>query len=158
MDWKELGNNILNKMKTTRILGIIGLVLIYFGLMIPFVGIEFWGSDSVSAYMEVYDNGKGVMLLWLLTIAIMYSDIIAANWPRGKKIFSYLKNQKLVVVPCIIAFIILIATTACIYSDFDDYDVSLYPGYFLSWLGLIATTAYAILYKGNDSTKADDEE
>ena len=94
MDWKEIGNSILNKMKTTRILGIIGLILIYFGAMIPFVQIEFWGYESTSAYMEVYDNGKGVMLVWLLMIAIIYSDIIAANWPRGRKVFEYLKNQK----------------------------------------------------------------
>ena len=156
MDWKELGNNILNKMKTTRILGIIGLVLIYFGAMLPFVSIEYWSFESTAAYMEVYDNGKGVMLLWLLIIAIMYSDIIAANWPRGRKIFNYLKNQKLVLVPCVIGFIILIATTACLFSDYDD--ISLYPGYFLSWLGLISTTAYAILYKGNDSATNDYEE
>ncbi len=150
MDWKEIGNSILNKMKTTRILGIIGLILIYFGAMIPFVQIEFWGYESTSAYMEVYDNGKGVMLVWLLMIAIIYSDIIAANWPRGRKVFEYLKNQKIILIPCIIALVILIATTACMFDDYDG-DISLYPGYFLSWLGLISMVAYGILYKGHNS-------
>lgn len=156
MDWKEIGTSILNKMKTTRILGIIGLILTYIGLMIPFAGIEVWGYESTSAYMEVYDNGKGVMLLWLLTVIIMYSDIIAANWPRGEKIMSLLKNQKAVLVPCVISLIILIATTVCLFSDYDD-DVSLYPGYFISWLGLISTVAYALLYKGNNSSNNSQE-
>lgn len=150
MDWKKIGNDILEKIKTTKILGIIGLVITYIGLMVPFVNVEIFGSDTVSAYMETYDNGKGVMLLWLLTIVIMFSNVIAAGWPKGEKFLSYLKNQKLVLIPCIISAIVLIATTVCLADDFDDFDYSLYPGYFLSWIGIIVTAAYAILYKGKD--------
>ena len=156
MDWKNLGNTILEKIKTTKILGIIGLVLMYIGLMVPFIKLDFFGTFAyVDKYL--YDNGKGVLLLWFLMVLIMFSDVIVVNCPKGEKIISYLKSQKIILILCIIALIVLIITTVSMIDDYEDM-FSLCPGYFLSWIGLIATAAYSILYKGKPKDYFDDDE
>ncbi len=160
MDWKKLGTDILEKIKTTRILGIIALVLLYGGLMLPFVGIEYKDTATASwVDQQLYDNGKGIMLLWILSVVLMFSDVIAANWPKGSKIFSKLTNPKILLIPVIITLIVLIVTQVKFFDDYDYFedDIYLYPGYFLNWLGMIAMTAYAFLYKGNNAKKDSEE-
>lgn len=161
MDWKKLGNTILDKMKNTRILAIIALVLLYGGLMLPFVGIEYGDEAATASFVDdqLYDNGKGLMLLWLVSVALVFSDIIAANWKKGSKIFSKLTNPKILLIPVIIILIVLIITQVNFFDDYDWYDdyIYLYPGYYLNWLGMIAMTAYAFLYKGNKTIEKSEE-
>lgn len=163
MDWKKLGKTILAKMKETRILAIIGLVLLYAGLMMPMFGIESGSSATTASFVDAYDNGKGASLLVVLSAILIFSDIIAANWKKGEKVFSKLTNRKLLLIPVIIFAIILIVTQVKFFNDIDDSffydsdDVYLYPGYFINWLGMIALVAYVFLYKGKEVDKVDEE-
>lgn len=146
-------NNIMEKFRTTRILGAIGIVGLILGTIMPYVKIDFWGY-KYSVSLWGYWEGKVIMLLAIANLLFIFKDLVEKYIPAlfnnaiGAKIKD-LDNPKYSLIPTILSAIFAIyLTTILDIEDFKYYNL----GFYAIWIGTISLVAYAILHK-NDELK-----
>lgn len=144
-------NNIMEKCKTTRILGAIGIGGLILGTIMPYVKYNIFGykySISLWGYWE----GKIIMLLALANLLFIFKDIVEKYAPFlfnngiGRKI-QKCENAKLSLIPTVLAAMFAIYVTSILGIDsFKYYNI----GFYAMWLGTISLVAYAFLHKKDD--------
>lgn len=146
-------NNIMEKLRTTRILGAIGIVGLILGTMMPYVKYNLFGykySISLWGYWE----GKIIMLLALANLLFIFKDLVEKYVPVlfnsgiGRKIKDC-ENPKFSLIPTVLSAILAIYVTSILgIESFKYYNL----GFYLMWIGTICLVAYAFLHKNdNDS-------
>lgn len=144
-------NNMIEKCKTTRILGAIGIVGLILGTIMPYVKYNIFGykySISLWGYWE----GKIIMLLAIANLLFIFKDLVEKyipflfnNW-IGKKVQDC-KNPKFSLIPTVLAAIFAIYVTSILGIDsFKYYNI----GFYAMWIGTICLVFYAILHGKND--------
>lgn len=144
-------NNIMEKCKTTRILGAIGIGGLILGTLMPYVKYNIFGykySISLWGYWE----GKIIMLLALANLLFIFKDIVEKYAPFlfnngiGRKI-QKCENAKLSLIPTVLSAMFAIYVTSILGIDsFKYYNI----GFYAMWLGTISLVAYAFLHKKDD--------
>ena len=137
-------DKVLSVLKNTKILGIVGSILLIIGTLFPFYTVSFLG---IKASVKLIENtaGKIMLVVGIISLAMVFIDFIISKIPEGKATFlSKLKNQKLVLIPAAIALILLIVS-----ANQDTYGLGkLAFGFYLLLIGIIALVAYPFMYKG----------
>lgn len=139
----EMKDKSINFMKTSNLLGIIGAVLVIIGVFLPLIKIKVWFvSESVS-----YIKGDGIFLLILsvITLVMIFADLIAKKFEAASNILSKVSNPKLTLIPTVISLIFMIRMIIE-YGEYSDY-ASYQIGFYVIWLGLILSALYGIFYK-----------
>ena len=150
-------NNIIEKMKTTKILAVIGIVGLILGTMFPYVSYSVFES-SVGISMWNYWEGKIVLTLAIANLIFIFKDFVEKYIPSlfntniGQKIAD-INNPKASLVPTVIALIFALYLHFKLDVDWGNYSI----GFYLLWLGVIALVAYAFLYKSNNETRMEDK-
>ena len=145
-------NSIIEKCKTTRILGAIGIIALILGTMLPYVQYNIFGH-TYSLALWGYWEGKIVMALAIANLLFIFKDFVEKYIPSlfcsgiGKKIQS-LENPKYSLVPTILAAIFIFYLTLHIHITFKYYNI----GFYLVWLGTICLVAYALIHKQENIT------
>ena len=136
-------DKVLSVLKNTKILGIIGAILLIIGNFFTFASVKvLWVEQSVS-FIE--GNGVFVLILGILALLIIFIDFILSKIPEGKLKFLFkLRNQKIVLIPAIISAIILFIDGS---ESFELGSAGL--GFYLLLIGVIALAIYPFLYKGD---------
>ena len=136
-------DKVLSVLKNTKILGIIGAILLIIGNFFTFASVKvLWVEQSVS-FIE--GNGVFVLILGILALLIVFIDFILSKIPEGKLKFLFkLRNQKIVLIPAIISAIILFIDGS---ESFELGSAGL--GFYLLLIGVIALAIYPFLYKGD---------
>lgn len=142
-------NNIMEKLKTTKILGGIGIACLILGIMTPYVKYNIFGY-KYSIALWGYWEGKIIMLLALANALFIFKDFIAKYIPAmfngalGQAI-KKCNNPKFSLIPTAICalFAIYITSTLGI-KTFKYYNI----GFYLIWIGTICLAAYSFLHKG----------
>ena len=136
-------DKVLSILKNTKILGIIGAILLIIGNFFTFASVKvLWVEQSVS-FIE--GNGVFVLILGILALLIVFIDFILSKIPEGKLKFLFkLRNQKIVLIPAIISAIILFIDGS---ESFELGSAGL--GFYLLLIGVIALAIYPFLYKGD---------
>ena len=154
-------NDIMEKLKNTKILGIIGNALIAVSVFLPFYVVNALGASVGTSLMDldklglaavgVSGNGIWILLLAILNLVIIFSDKLVASVPALEK----LKNQKLALVPAIVVALLIfipfgtIMSMANAASSFGASNaIALGFGFWTMIIGLVASVAYPFLYKG----------
>ncbi len=143
-------NDIIEKMKNTRILAIVGIAGLILGTIFPYVSYSFFGS-SLSISLWDYWQGKVVLVLAIANLLFIFRDVVEKYIPSlfntdiGKKIAD-MNNSKGSLVPTILAVIFVLYLQIRLDVDFDNYSL----GFYLLWIGVIALVAYAFLHKNHD--------
>ena len=147
-------NNIMEKLKTTRILAAIGIAGLILGTIMPYVKYNIFGykySISLWGYWE----GKIVMILAIANLLFIFKDIVEKYIPSlfntgiGKKIQN-LDNPKYSLIPTIVSAIFALYLTIDLGIDsFKYYNI----GFYSLWIGSICLIAYAIFHKKEDEYK-----
>lgn len=146
---------IMKLVKETKFLGLVGNILLSIAVFLPIISVSvslfgFSHSKSVS-----YINGDGVIVLILAIINII---LIFANKLSEKIPFlSKLTNPKLTLIPTAIVAILLIALTSnsskLLGSEYSSLaTIKFNIGFYLLWLGTLASAAYPFLYKDVSSS------
>ena len=145
-------NNIIEKCKTTRILGAIGIVGLIIGVIMPYVKYDFFGykySISLWGYWE----GKIIMLLAIANLLFIFKDIVEKYVPvlfnsnLGQKI-KECENPKYSLIPTVLSAIFTIYLTSILGIDsFEYYNI----GFYAIWIGTISLVAYAFLHRKEDN-------
>ena len=143
-------NDILNKLKNKRILGLIGLVCLFLGIITPYITISIFGlSESLSLWS--YWEGKVIFVLTIANLLFIFKDYIEKYVPQvfNSNIGSKIKkaNPKMSLVPTVlvVVFTICLNTTIDVDSTFFKHGI----GFWLLWIGVAALVGHAVLYKCN---------
>lgn len=140
-------NNIIEKMKNTRILATIGIAGLILGTIFPYVSYSFFGS-SVNISMWNYWEGKIVLILAIANLLFIFKDFVGKYIPSlfntniGKKIAD-IDNPKVSLVPTILAVVLVVYLQIRLDIGFGNYGI----GFYLLWIGIIALLAYAFLHR-----------
>ena len=140
-------NNIIEKMKNTRILATIGIAGLILGTIFPYVSYSFFGS-SVNISMWNYWEGKIVLILAIANLLFIFKDFVGKYIPSlfntniGKKIAD-IDNPKVSLVPTILAVVVVVYLQIRLDIGFGNYGI----GFYLLWIGIIALLAYAFLHR-----------
>ncbi len=133
--------NIIEKLKTTRILAAIGVAGLIIGTVTPFLSYSFF-SRSLWHYWE----GKIVMLLAIANLLFIFKDIVEKYIPSlfntkiGRKIQN-LNNAKYSLIPTILSAILIVYLSITVEFNFNIMGI----GFYILWIGVICLVAYAIL-------------
>ena len=134
-------DKVLSILKNTKILGIIGAILLIIGNFFTFASVKvLWVEQSVS-FIE--GDGVFVLISGIISLLIIFIDFILSKIPEGKLKFLFeLRNQKFVLVPAIISAIILFIDGR---NAFDVGSAGL--GFYLLLIGVITLIIYPFLFK-----------
>ncbi len=145
-------NNIIEKCRTTRILGVIGIVGLILGIILPYVKFDIFGykySISLWGYWE----GKIMMLLTIANFLFIFKDIVEKYIPSlfnsvfGQKIRDC-KNSKFSLIPTVLTAVFAIyLTTTLDVESFGYYNL----GFYAMWLGTLSLVGYAFLHKNDNN-------
>lgn len=143
-------NNVLDKLKNTRILAIIGIAGLILGTMFSYVSYDIFGYNYDIALWD-YWEGKIVLLMAIANLLFIFKDFVEKYIPSlfntniGKKIKD-INNPKASLVPTILVAAFALYLTLKLDVDFSNYSL----GFYSLWIGVICLVAYAILHKNND--------
>lgn len=141
----------MDKLKNTRILGLVGIVGLFLGIVMPYLTFSFLGyTQSISLWG--YWEGKVMMVLTIANGLFIFKDYVQKYVPKlfetplGQKIEN--ANPKMALIPTIlvVVFAIYLYTTLDVDTNYLKYGL----GFWTLWIGVVALVAHSILYKGND--------
>lgn len=146
-------NNVIEKCKTTRILGAIGIICLILGTIMPYVRYNIWGYTYSLSLCE-YWEGKIVMLLAIANLLFIFKDLVEKYIPAlfntyiGKKLKD-LDSHKYSLIPTFLAAAFAIYLTLQLGIDsFKYYNI----GFYLMWLGTISLIAFSLVHKKDDES------
>ena len=144
-------NNIMEKLKTTRILGAIGIVGLILGTIMPYVKINIFGY-KYSVSLWGYWEGKVIMFLAIANLLFIFKDLVEKYIPAlfntriGEKIKD-LDNPKYSLIPTVLSAIFAIYLTSILdIENFKYYNI----GFYSIWIGTLSLVVYAILHKNDE--------
>lgn len=141
----------LEKLKNTKILAMIGVAGLFLGTIMPYVKISLFGY-SQSLVLFDYWEGKVILFLAIANLLFIFKDVVEKYVPAmlnsglGRTIAN-LNNPKLSLIPTILSvvFMIYLHSSLDVSSDYASYGL----GFYLLWIGAMSLVAYAVLYKNN---------
>ena len=143
-------NNIIDKLKNTRILAGIGIVCMILGTMLSYISVSILGISYDISLLD-YWEGKVILLIAVANLLFIFKDFVEKYIPSlfntgiGKKIKD-IENPKASLVPTILGAAFAFYLTSRLSVEFSDYSL----GFYSMWIGVICLVAYAILHKNND--------
>lgn len=144
-------NNIMEKLKTTRILGAVGIAGLILGVIMPYAKYTFFGY-TYKITLWNYWEGVVIMLLAIANLLFIFKDFVEKWIPSlfenamGRKI-KELNNPKYSLVPTVLIAIFAIYLTVQLgVEQFKYYNI----GFYSMWIGTLSLVAYAFLHKEND--------
>lgn len=143
-------NNVLDKMKNTRLLAGIGVVCMILGTMFSYVSYNIFGTVIDIALWD-YLEGKIILIIAIANLLFIFKDFVEKYVPSlfntgiGRKIKD-INNPKASLVPTILGAVFAIYLTLKLDVEFSAYSL----GFYSMWIGVICLVAYAILHKNND--------
>lgn len=137
----------MEKLKTTRILGVIGIAGLILGVILPYIKYEFL-EYKYSLTLWGYWEGKIILILAIANLLFIFKDMVEKYVPSlfktdiGKKVQN-INNPKYSLVPTILSAIFAIYLTLKLDIAFKYYNL----GFYALWIGVICLVAYAIIHK-----------
>jgi len=146
-------NNILDKLKNTRILAGVGIVCMILGTIFSYVSYDILGYKYDIALWDFFE-GKVILIIAIANLILIFKDFVEKYIPSlfntgiGRKIKD-INNPKASLVPTILGAVFAIYLTLKLDVEFSNYAL----GFYSMWIGVICLVAYAILHKDNDDFK-----
>ncbi len=143
-------NNVLDKLKNTRLLAGIGVVCMILGTIFSYVNYDIFGYVYDIALWD-YFEGKIILIIAVANLLFIFKDLIEKYIPSlfntgiGKKIKD-INNPKVSLVPTFLGAAFAIYLTLKLDVEFSAYSL----GFYSMWIGVICLVAYAILHRNND--------
>lgn len=142
----------MEKLKNTKLLGIVGAILTLVGVFLPFatVSANVLGYKYSESVNFIEGDGVIVLILTIITLLIIFADMLS----NKVAFFEKISKAKLVLIPTIISIIVLVYDMTTVSDAMgelgslkDLVKVSYGIGTWVMWLGLIATAVFPFLYK-----------
>ncbi len=144
-------SNIIEKCKSTRILGVIGIAGLILGTILPYIKIKIFSYTYKITLFE-YWEGKVVLALAIANLLIIFKDIVETYIPSlfntgiGQKIQES-NSAKTSLIPTILSAGFTIYLTSTLDKlGFEYFNI----GFYAMWIGTISLVAYAFLHRQED--------
>lgn len=141
-------------LKEKRYLGMVGNVLTLIGVFLPFVSItvSLFGVSAGGATLSLIAGapfyGILVLVASIFSLLVIFSDKLVAKVP----FFEKLQNQKLALIAAIVSAVaVLINALSLPGSTGGLGTISLGFGFWVMVVGVVASVAYPIIYKGENN-------
>ncbi len=137
---------IMEKVKSTKILAIIGIILAILGTLIPYAKIDLWRTTKSFSLIQE-SKGWFILAISIIQVLICLHNVIEKYIPKlyANKVGEIIKkNQKVSIIPTIIILIITILE----YNKVSGF-VTLQLGFYLLILSCISMLLYPFIYKNN---------
>lgn len=140
---------IIEKCKNTRILGLIGIICLILGMILPYYSISVL-SYTLTISLIDYIEGRIVILISILELLLIFMDFVEKYIPSlfksniAQKIKGH-DNPKYTLIPTAIMVILIIYLMTV--SGFKYFSV----GFYVTLVGVICLILYAFLYKKKDN-------
>lgn len=140
----------MEKLRTTKILGIVGTILVAVSVFLPVITSNF-SSDTANlmnlteAHSGATNTGVWVLILAIVNCVIIFADKLSATVPVLEKV----SNQKFTLIPTIVAAVLAFVGINSIMSiPMASLAVSYGFGFWTLIVGFVALVVYPFLYKG----------
>ena len=143
--------DILEKIRSTKILGIIGNVLIILGTILPYAKYESY-FYYYRVNLQNYWYGRVALALAILNLLYLLKNYIEKYIPQifnsgfGKKVLG-INNAKFLFIPIAIIILLMIR----VHAIWGDWDIHFNIGFYLLILGIVCTIVYALIYKNDNA-------
>ena len=142
----------IEKLKTKRILGCIGIVFLLLGIILPYYKVSLL-RITYSIKLWGYLEGKIIFALILANFLFLFKDIVKKYAPQlfnsslGQKIEN--ANPKLAIIPIIliVAFVVILYLRLDINSSLHHG-----TGFYFLWLGIICLIFQTFIFKKENLT------
>lgn len=144
-------NNIIEKLKNTRLLAGVGVAGLILGTIMPYAQYDFLGF-KYSVTLFKYWQGTIILILTLANFLFIFKDFAEKYVPVlfNNKIGSKIKNcsnpKFSLVLTILLAIFVIYLTSILEIDSFGSYRL----GFYSMWVGVICLVAYAILHKNID--------
>lgn len=143
-------NNVLSKLKNTRLLAGIGIAGLILGTMFPYVSYSILGYSYDISLCD-YWEGKIILVIAIANLLFIFKDFVEKYIPSlfntdiAKKIKD-INSPKASLAPTVAAAAFALYLTLKLKVEFSAYSL----GFYLLWIGVICLVAYAMIYKNNN--------
>lgn len=147
--------NVMEKIKKTRILALIGIIGLVLGTLLPYLKVDFLGYTK-SLSLWGYWEGKVIILLAVLNTMFIFKDYIKQyvpqmfNSPFGRWVENAKDKMSLIPTGLSAAFAIYLYIELEDVRSFAKYGI----GFYIVWISVICLAAFAFLYKGKEEVQA----
>ena len=150
---------IMKCLKETKILGIIGNLILVISVFLPVisVSVSIFGFSQSQSLSYIDGDDIFVLILAIINIIMIFANKLESKVPFIAK----LTNPKLSLIPTIIIAILMLILTSNSSKLLGNKDYSSFAnikfnfGFYLLWLGTIASAIYPFLYKSSTSLPND---
>ncbi len=145
----------MEKFKNTKILGVIGNVIMIVSLFCTWITVKApsIGITQSAQFIEGTD-GKWVLILSIFSLIIIFAENISPKFFKG------LTNVKLTFIPSIIQLLIMLNTiykannlSIQMFQDSTEVTWSFQLGFYLMGIGVVLLLIFPILYKQDKNNK-----
>lgn len=145
---------VMEKIKKTKILALIGIIGLILGTLLPYLKVEVFGySKSLSLWG--YWEGKIIIILAVLNTMFIFKEYVKQyapqmfNSPFGKWVEN--ANDKMSLIPTLLsaAFAVYLYIELEEVRSFAKYGI----GFYVVWASIVCLVAFSFLYKGNGETQ-----
>ena len=146
----------MEKIKGTKILGIIGNLILAVAVFLPVltVSVSLFGISQSQSISYIQGDGIFVLILAIVNLLIIFADKLSEKVAFMKK----LSNQKFTIIHTAIVvnlLIVLISGKSSAIGQLGSYaslaNISYGIGFWLLWIGAVISAIYPFLYKGNET-------
>lgn len=147
---------VMEKVKKTKILALIGAIGLAISIFLPYVKVSIWGlSESVS--LLDYWEGKVILLLVVLDALFLFKDSLKkyipqlSNTPVGKWLET--ANLKFSLIPTGLSAVLAFIRYSNLSDEMGSY-LKFSIGFFVIWASIACLVAFVFLYQGNGENAA----
>jgi len=139
-------------LKTKKYLGMVGNILTLVGTFLPFcsITVSLFGVSAGGATLSLISGAPfwGILVLAasIFALLVIFSDKLADKVP----VFAKLQNQKFALFAAIVSAVAVIINALSLPGSTGGLGtISLGFGFWLMVIGVVASVAYPIIYKGD---------
>ena len=138
----------MEKIRSTKILAIVGIACLILGIFFPYVNIKIW-SLTQSVALTHYWEGYVIVLVAIANGIMIFREFVEKYIPKlfiGKfgEFLTKVNNPKATLIPTgIAALLVIYLNTAVHISSYVKYGL----GFYIIVIGIVALAAYPFVYK-----------
>ena len=139
----------MEKLKNTKMLGVIGNIAIIISLFLPWVYVEATSIGlSDSSQFIVGKDGKWALILSIFSLIVIFAENIAPKFLKG------LSNVKITIIPCFVQLLMIVNVlynASTISNSYITYHFGI--GFYLMCVGVVLCMVFPFIYKQDKQNK-----
>ena len=147
--------DIMKILKTNKLLGLLGLIILFVGVIGPFFVVSLFGFSTSTALVNHWE-GIVIIILIVASLLFMYKEKVVELVPSLKN-NPFVKKVMTQKYKVLLVFAIIIAALVIIELISDSNSLSLVHfgwGFYLYWIGVLLFGVHTFFYNPDETSKS----